>query len=220
MRIKVLSLGLFFIYLFGCSASVMHNLKYEIVLEEVERPVEANEQYGEKIISATEEEGYRYKFEDEMIKILWFPSPTRLLFLLENKTNHSIRINWNKAAYVCEKGESHGVMHAGVRLIYRNDPQMPSVVEREGVITDFIYPADYVDYSYEGWVERPALSEGWVERPLLPSSKRGGDPQEFLNSAKSYIGKTIQVLLPIQLEDVTCNYIFIFEVKDVNLATK
>lgn len=57
----------------------------------------------------------------------------------------------------------------------------------------------------------------WEGRPLLPNSQKGGDPQEFLNSAKSYIGKNIQVLLPIRLEDVTYDYTFTFKVKDVNL---
>jgi hypothetical protein len=48
----------------------------------------------------------------------------------------------------------------------------------------------------------------------------GGDPQKFLNIAKSYIGKTMHVLLPIQLEDVTYYYTFIFKVKEVNIAPK
>jgi len=37
---------------------------------------------------------------------------------------------------------------------------------------------------------------------------------------EKYDVKSLQVLLPIQLKEVTYNYIFTFKVKDVNLATK
>jgi len=220
MRIKVFSFGLFFIFLFGCAASVKHYLRYDIVLEEVERPPEAKERYREQKISTAEEKGYKYMFEDMMIKILWMPSSAELRFRLENKTNHPMKIIWNDAAYVCEKGKSHRVMHAGVKYINRNNPQRSSVVVGKGLITDFIYPADYANYTYDSWVESPLQAGGWIVKPLLPYSQEGGDPQKLLNSATSYIDKTMQVLLPIQLEDVTYNYIFTFKVKDVNLAAK
>ncbi len=220
MRIKVFYFGLFFIFLFGCAASVMHYLQYDIVLEEVERPPEAKERYREQKISIAEEKGYKYMFEDEMIKILWMPSSTELRFLLENKINHSIKIIWNEAAYVCEKGKSHRVMHNGVEYIDRNNPQRSSVVVGKGVITDFICPADYANYTYDSWVESPLQAGGWIVKPLLPNSQEGGDPQKFLNSGTNYINKTMQVLLPIRLEEATYNYVFTFKVKDVNLAAK
>jgi len=220
MRIKVFSFGLLFIFLFGCAASVKHYLRYDIVLEEVERPPEAEERYREQKISTAEEKGYKYMFEDEMIKILWMPSSAELRFLLENKTDHSIKIIWNEAAYVSEKGKSHRVMHTGIKYINRNNPQRSSVVAGKGMITDFIYPADYANYTYDSWVESPLQAGGWIVKPLLPNSQEGGDPQKLLNNATSYIDKTMQVLLPIQLEGVTYNYVFIFKVKDVNLAAK
>lgn len=220
MRIKAFSFYLLFIFLFGCATSVKHYLQYDITLNEVERPPEASEQYGEHKISTTEEGDYKYKFEDEMIKILWLPIPSEFRFFLENKTNHSMKIIWKDAAYVCEKGKSHRVMHTGVKYIDRNDLQRSSVVEGKGVISDFIYPADYANYTYDRWIESPLTAGSWHVKPLLPYSQDGGNPQKLLNSAISYIDKTIQVLLPIQLEDVAYNYIFTFKVKDVNLAAK
>lgn len=220
MRIKVIYFGLLFIFLLGCAASVKHYLRYDIVLEEVERPPEAKERYREQKISTAEEKGYKYKFEDEMIKILWMPSSAELRFLLENKTDHSIKIIWNEAAYVCEKGKSHKVMHTGVKYTNRNNLQQSTVVAGKGVITDFIYPTDHANYAYDGWIESPLQTGGWTVKPLLPNSQEGGDPQKLLNSATSYIDKTMQVLLSIQLEDVTYNYVFTFKVKGVNLAVK
>jgi len=219
-KIKFLSLGVLVLLFFGCSASVKHYLQYDIVLEGVERPSEENEQFREQTVSTTEEYGYTYMFEDEMIKILWLPLPTELRFLLENKTNDSIKIIWNEASYVCEKGESHRVLHTDVKVIDRFDLQVASVVEQKGVLEDFVYPADYVSYSHDSWAERPYMGAGWTERSLLPHSQKGGDPQEFLNKAKSYIGKEVHVSLPIKLDDVVNKYLFIFKVKDVNLVEK
>lgn len=220
MRTKVLSLCLLLTLFFGCSASVKHYLQYDIVLEGVERPSEENEQLREQTICTTEEYGYTYMFEDEMIKILWLPFPTELRFLLENKTNDSIKIIWNEASYVCEKGESHRVLHTDVKVIDRFDLQVASVVEQKGVIEDFVYPADYVSYSRDDWAERPFMGAGWTERSLLPHTQKDGDPQEFLNKAKSYIGKEVHVSLPIKLDDVVNKYLFIFKVKGVNLVEK
>ncbi len=220
MRIKAFSICLLFIFLFGCATSVMHYLRYDVALEQVERSPEAKERHREQKISTTKEKGYKYMFEDEMIKILWMPSSAELRFRLKNKTNHSIKIIWNDAAYVCEKGKSHRVMHAGVKYIDRNNLQQSGVVAGNGVITDFIYPTDYANYTYDRWVESPLQAGGWVLKPLLPNSQAGGDQQKLLNSGTSYIDKTMQLLLPIQLEDVTYNYVFTFKVKDVNLSIK
>lgn len=219
MKIKIFSLGLFLIFLFGCTASVRHYLLYDINLEDVERPAEATDLFKKQKISATEEEGYTHMFEDEMIRILWRPSPVEMSFLLENKTDNSIRIIWNEAAYVSEKGESYRVIHTGVKYVDRDRPHVPSVVKEKGMLKDFVYPADYVSYTRDEWVERP-LYVGWVEKPLLPYTQKGGDSQKLLNSAQGYLGKTLQVLLPIQFKNVTYNYVFTFKIKDVYLAPK
>jgi hypothetical protein len=220
VRIKLFSLSLLFIFLFGCTAPLKHYLQYDIVLEEVKRPVEEKEPTQEQLISTAEVEGFQYMFEDKMIRISWLPSPVELRFLVENKTNHSLKILWNEAAFICQKGKTHRVMHAGVKYIDRNEPQLPTVIEGKEAIEDYIYPVDYVTYSSDGWIERPLMGAGWSVKPLFPYSKKGGDPQEFLNNAKSHIGKTMKVLLPVQSEEKSHYYTFTFKVNDVNLAPK
>ena len=42
----------------------------------------------------------------------------------------------------------------------------------------------------------------------------------FEQDAKSKIGKTIQVLLPLQIEDIINDYIFTFTVDDVSCSEK
>jgi len=206
MKLKSFTLALVCIFVFACSMLTQHYLHYDINLAEVERPAEAKERYGEPKISKTEEEGYKFMFEDEMIKILWLPSDSRLNFFLTNKTAHSIKIMWDEAAYVAENGSSHRVIHKGVKYAQVDDPQPPSVVVRRGTLSEIVIPTSAIYYS-----------DGWQERYLLPSAQMGGDPQVFLNENKKFIGKNIQVLLPIQIEGITNDYIFIFEINDVIL---
>ena len=219
MKIKSCYLGLLFIFFISCATSVVHNLHYDIVLYKVEKPDKAKTPYGELKISATEDGDYKYIFEDEMIKTLWLPTPKQILFHLENKTDLSIKIIWEKAAYICERGKSHRVIHTGVNY-GRNLPLRPTVVIQRGVIADFIYPADYISYKDDNWAERPGWSGLWIEKPLLVDKKKGGDPKKLLSKAKKNIGKTIQVLLPIESEGMKKIYLFTFLVKDVDLVKK
>jgi hypothetical protein len=215
MKIKILVLSLFCLFIFGCAEFITLNkefitLNYDISLDEVERPAIAKQRYGEQKIIKTEEEGYKYVFEDEMIKILWLPTSSKIAFLLENKTDYSIRIIWDEAAYVDENNHTHRIMHSGIRYIDRDSAKPPSVVVRKGKLDDVIIPSDYV----------VSGTYGWREIDLFPTEKMDVDPQQFLKESKEFIGKKFQILLPIQIEDVTNDYIFTFKIDDVNLAKK
>jgi hypothetical protein len=217
MRVKIFVLGLVSLFFVSCAElMVYHRVNYDIALDEVERPAEAKERYGEQKISKMEEGEYNYLFEDEMIKILWIITEEKIGFLLENKTDHSLRIIWDEATYVDPNGMSHRVIHSGIKYADRDKTMPPSVVVRKGKLLDIIHPSDYVHY-----VRGYGLSTGgWQEDPLLPNKKSGGTPQELLNESKEFVGKTIQILLPIQIEEVTNDYIFSFKVNDVKLALR
>jgi len=205
MKVKILVLGLIVFFIFGCAMLRMHQLNYSISLIEVERPKEAKERYGEQKITYVDEKDYSYAFEDEMIKILWLPSSIKMSFLMENKTDHSIRIIWDEGSYVDENGGSHRIMHSGIKYTDKAKSQPPSVIIRKGNLAEVILPSDYVTFK----------SSSWQETPSLPTTQLGGNPQKLLGNAKKHINKTIQILLPIQIEEFTNDYIFIFKINDV-----
>ncbi len=183
--------------------------QYDFELQEVERPAQARERYGEQKIVTTEEAGVNeYVFEDEMIKILWLPTTDAIHFSLTNKTSHSIKIIWDEAAYVDVNGSSHRVMHSGVKYIDRTSSQPPTVVVRNGSIEDLVFPTDNVYYSSGKY-------GGWRTTPLFPRS--GRSLQSLSTTVESYKNKTFQVLLPLQIEDVVNEYIFIFNIKDIQV---
>ena len=179
---------------------------YNVGLQEVERPENAKERYGEsKIVNFQEEGKTKYSYEDDMIKIVWLPLSTQFAFSLQNKTDHSIKIIWDEAVYVNENGSSGRVMHAGVKYIDRNNSQPSTVVVKKANIDDIIVPTNNIYYTSGQY-------GGWSTNPLFPN--RAMSQEELKNLTKKYIGKTVQILLPLQIEETVNEYIFTFKVED------
>lgn len=203
-----------------------YSADYQISLIKVERPEKATVRYGvQKVDAVTTDTKYKYAFEDDMVRILWFVNSQRIAFLLQNKTDYSIKIPWDEAAYVDEIGRSHRVMHRGVKYTDKDKPQPPSVIVRRGSIEDIIHPTDYVD-----WLSGTSISAGrWKQKSLLLDWDFGtafseyskySSIDDFEKAVKMNIGKQIQVLLPLQIQDVINDYIFTFNVDSVTASSK
>lgn len=198
---------------------------YQISLAKVERPKTASKRYGaQKVDSIATDQKYKFAFEDDMVRILWYVGNTQISFLLQNKTDYSIKIPWDEAAYVDEFGRSHRVMHSGVKYTDRDSPMPPSVVVRKGSIEDIVYPTDYVS-----WSSGSRYTAGrWDEKPLflcvdfhglyLPGKYSTFD--EFEKAVNANVGKQIQVLLPLQIQDVINDYIFTFNIDKATASTQ
>jgi len=207
--LSYLCIVMIFLSFFGCGYYTYYHAIYDITLSEVERPSDTKERYGEPSIVSFEEEGKaKYSFEDEMIKIVWIPTYDRFYFTLTNKTSHSIKIDWDEAVYVDKNGYSKRVTHVMSNYTDLNSPQTPSTIVRNAVITDQIYPADYVYYDY---------SLGWAVKPLFPYASVKSE-HDLLLQAEEYIGKKVQILLPLKIEDVVNEYIFVFNINDVKIS--
>lgn len=190
----------------------MHYAHYDIGLREVERPSDAKQRYGEPTIVQFEEEGKtKYSFEDGMLKIIWLPTSDKFGFFLTNKTSHSIKIIWDEAVYVDESGMSKRIMHSGVKYIDRNNPQPPTTIVRGATISDIVLPTDNVYYVSGQY-------GGWIELPLFP--RRSAQKPEIESKAKGFVGKDVQVLLPIKIEDVVNEYVFVFSIDGYSITTE
>ncbi len=177
------------------SCATLQPQRPHLALVEVERPKEAKQRYGEQTVATTQEEGVtKYVFEDDMVRTVWYFGSKDISLLLSNKTDHSIKIIWDEAAYVDHHGASHRCMHSGVKYTDRNNPQPPTVVPRKGMITDIIVPTDNV-----AWV-----ANSWYTYDL------------FMKADSSLVGDSVQVLLPLEIEDVVNEYIFSFEVERIS----
>ena len=218
--IVILSVFLFLSFT-GCG-SIVYDAAYQLSLSKVERPEKASHLYGnQKIDSVLDNSKYQYCFEDSLVKILWFADSRQIIFSVENKTENTIEIPWDKAAYMDPEGHSHRIMHSGVEYRDRANPQPPSVIVRKGIIEDWIFPTDNLLFIPGGEVVTPH----WDQLPLLPDYETHSvtepglySAEKFENSLKLNIGKTYQVLLPLQIEESVNDYIFIFKIEDVTIT--
>lgn len=215
-----------FCFLFvGCIPSVVidstvYSADYNLTLSKVERPEKAKERFGKQAIDSLNTEKYQFSFEDELVKVLWVINSRNIAFSLQNKTDNSIRILWDEGAFIDEFGSSHRIIHSGVKYTDRNQTQSPSIIARQAYIEDIVLPSNYVEWNN--------VINQWIEKPLLPdfdihsnySVGKYSSFEEFERTAKSKVDKTIQVLLPLQIENVVNDYIFTFEVSSVTVTQK
>lgn len=198
---------------------------YQISLSKVERPEKASARYGlQKVDAVTTDNKYKFSFEDDLVRVLWLVGSRKVSFLLQNKTDYSIKIPWDEAAFVDEFGRSHRVMHSGVKYTDRDKPQPPSVIVRKGSIEDIVFPTDYVSwssgtrYSAGSWDEKSLFLDHDFHGAYLKGTYSSLDA--FEKAVTNNVGKQIQVLLPLQIQDVINDYIFTFNVDKVTVSSK
>lgn len=189
------------------SCYTTHNLYgaiYDIRLSSVESPADAKKQFGEtKIVNYNDEVG-KYRFEDDYIDIVWYVSKDRFNFELKNKTNHTIKINWDEVTFVDFNGEAKRVIHQGVKYVDRNAAQPSSTIPRGTRVNDFLVPSENI-YYHNYYAQ-------WTQRNIIPVES---DSEEKLrNTANMYKGKRMSIMMPLKIEDTQNDYIFEFEVGD------
>lgn len=194
--------------LVGCVT--YYHATYQIPLVSVERPEDAADRYGAVKIETVDEGGVtKYGFSDDLVSIVWNAGETQFDFVLSNKTDHSIKIIWDEAAFIDRDGTTSRVMHTGVKYVDRNNSQPPTVVPRGGTVTDVIVPTDRVYYSSSEY------GGGWNIAPMLPITAQSEESMQM--TVDELKGKTIQILLPLGIEDVVNEYIFVFRVDGANV---
>jgi hypothetical protein len=167
--------------------------RYNIILYEVERN-------GEIMNTAMPIPGV---YEDDQLAIAWVPLGTEFSFNLQNKSSSSMKIIWDEAVYVDESGSSDRVIHAGVRLMDRYNPQPPTVIARYSSVEDIVVPVDKIHYSSGKY-------GGWRTDLLLESA--APSPEEMDVIANGYVGHTIKILLPLQVGEKIDEYLFTFKI--------
>ena len=181
---------------------------YGIALTQVERPASTATRYGPQVITPRNDSSVtRYGYEDQLVAMTIVPTTSRVLFSLTNKTDHSIKIVWSDAAFVTPDGQSGPVMHTGMRYSQCGDLKAPTVVAARASVSDEIIPCADVRMNSSTWV-----IDDYFEDVFMNTS----DTVTTLSALRpTVIGKRIQTLLPLQIEDTVNEYTFTFEVKDL-----
>lgn len=188
----------------GKSAPVYYAMPL-LSLDTVECPTDPKQPRGPKIHRILPGNYAKY-YSDGNIAIMWDHHPAYLIFSLENKTDHSIKILWDESSFVDTNNSSHRIIHTGVKYIDKGNPQAPSVVPRKGSYQDVVISADNIE-----WLK---YSSQWIEHPILPGWQRGGTMDEFQRKLNPLVGKTMQVLLSLDIDGVPVDYVFIFQIDE------
>ena len=197
----------------SCGAFKNYIASYSVGLSSVESPADAKQQFGEtKVVTFNEEGVSKYRYEDDYINIVWYVGLKQFNFTLNNKSGHSLKINWDDISFVDTEGQVGRVMHSGVKYSERNNSQPATTVPKGASISDILLPTENV-YFVSGQYG------GWRENYLLPCFYQ--TPEAFNAGASSLVGKTMTIMMPIMIENVQNDYTFTFNIdKLLNTATK
>lgn len=194
----------------GCASQKAAS--YNVSLNSVESPADAKVQFGEtKVVSFLDESVTKYTYEDDYIYITWFVDYRQFNFTLRNKSNHTIKINWDDISYVDYNGQTGRVMHSGVKYTDKNNSQPSSMIPKGASLSDILLPTENVY-----WVS--GQYGGWREKSLIPSLFN--KDVDIATAAGAYVGKSMTILMPIYIENVQNDYVFTFNIDSYNLPKK
>ncbi len=109
-----------------------------------------------------------------------------LLFSFRNKSKSSAKIIWDDSAMVDAQGNSHRIIHQGVKFSQASQSMPPTLVPRGGKIVDAAMYADGHEFIGTG---------GWMAPELISCSAPGS-----ICDTASNIGKVISLHLTVEME--------------------
>ena len=198
--------------------------KYDAPLIRVERPANVKKRYGntETIIPS---DSALFDFEDSLISALIWLGPEDVNFKITNKSEQTMKLIWDDAAFIESDNTATRVMHAGVKFSERNGSMPASIIPRRGKLDDMATPTNRISWR-EGY---GSISGDWhnsgIFSPLVDviEGDASGVPlapiDAFYTEAKKHLGEKVGLIVPLEIEGVKNEYTFWFQVKKVDLDT-
>lgn len=223
MKIKSIFIGSLMIsvlsFITSCGSSKIYMARYDVGLTSVEAPSNAKDPYGELKITKVEDKATdgknnlllinRYEYSDKYIGITWTYNTTQFEFELKNMSGHTIRINWDDVTFMDYSGNISRVMHKGVKYVERENPQGSISIPNGGRLQDIIVPNSNVYFSkgVSGYIPSQ-----WKQSAIIPCYFNNKEDMENAILNKVWIGRTVRILLPMEIEGIKNDYTFEFTV--------
>lgn len=141
-----------------------------------------------------------------------------MVFVVNNKTDGPLKIIWDEARFIDVNGLSHRLIHSGIGYEERNDSHPPTVVAAGGTLEDFVNSADY--FQWEEIHGRSYKNQGYWRRVSFLPTQIKGTAEELRAKAEPFIGKTFQVILALQIDNVRNDYVYTFKINKVVVTEK
>jgi hypothetical protein len=185
-----------------------YHAEYTMSLEKVECPADPKDRNGPKQVVPLSRNTQNL-YWGERFNIAWTFAGSSFAFMLENSTENSMKILWDESAFIDPGLMTHRVMHTGIKFIDRNNPQPPTIIARRGRIQDEVLPVDNVE-----WLKNV---HEWYTKPIFEAIQMEGSFDTFQKTVNSNVGKSVQVLLALEVDGVANDYIFTFKIDNVNV---
>jgi hypothetical protein len=91
-----------------------HRASYSTVLVEVHRPAETKDRWGD-VEEIELGDSAKYSYTDDLVNVVIAASEETVEFIIQNQTDHTIRLSWDDAAFIDPAGSASRVMHVGIR---------------------------------------------------------------------------------------------------------
>lgn len=121
------------------------------------------------------------EYSDRFVKVALDPSIREIRFTMFNLQDVPVTLEWDSVSIVDPSGKAHQVMHAGTKLIAKDQPQGSVVIPPGANISDILVPTDAVSWNGSSWSREPFLPE---------------EPEE----AKALSGKYISIFMPLRIQ--------------------
>lgn len=144
------------------------------------------------------------EYTDQNINIKWIAEGSSFAFDLNNKTEHTISVIWDRTVFVDQNGYSNPVVHKGATIADRYRSQKPSIIPSGASLLEIVVPASNIYWS---------SVSGWSYQESLPTEFK--TRKQLLQIAPTYIGTESSMILPIEIEGAVYEYVFVFKVDKV-----
>lgn len=187
--------------LFLCNSCASNIAKYSIGLDTVESPVDAKQQFGETKVVIFEEDGIsKYRYEDDYIDIVWYVGLKEFYFNLTNKSENTLKINWDDVSYIDIDRHAKKVAHSGAIFRDRYNTQIPTTLPKGTSISEYLIPIDNIVF------ENMSIRRKY----LLPCVYQ--TPKALKEEAPMLVGQKIAIMLPFIIENIQNEYTFTFNI--------
>ncbi len=140
--------------------------------------------------------GSTLEYQDQALTIAFSLQRAEIDFVLQNKSDDPIKLDWNLVSFVASWGTSQGVIHKGVKLADRQASKTPSMVPPGAKIEDIIVPVENVEFVNGDWLTHDLFLDG--------------------PAALKMVGQEFSVFMPLDLGGKTKNYTFTFKIVSVD----
>lgn len=170
----------------GCAPTINQELRVGLGLSSVQRPADTAERWGDYTIEPADSTGYLYS--DEMVALAVVPQSGSFSIAVENLTDHSVMLLWDRSAYVGPDGISSGVVPGTTTWAQMGQAPAPQVIPSRSTASVVALPT------------RNANTSTMSIRPFFAGS-----------SCEDFTSQPIRLIFPFEIEGQVNEYTLHFD---------